>query len=119
MAGRYSTPIPNPPTVFTPPPETWGGGGERQVETLRGRAIFNTGPVHCGEVPFGIVYVTDAAASDRVRLVGVFPAETHQPITYWAGVVAGRERPSVIAYFHHLGSDSAIAVFRRHGFQVD
>jgi len=75
--------------------------------------------VERGEVPFGIVYVTDAAASDKVRLVGVFPAETHQPITYWAGVVAGRERPSVIAYFRHLGSDSAIAVFRRHGFQVD
>lgn len=75
--------------------------------------------VERGEAPFGIVYLTDAAASDKVSLVGVFPAETHPPIIYWAAVVAGRERPAVIAYFHHLGSDSAGAVFRRYGFQMD
>ncbi len=75
--------------------------------------------VERGEVPFGIVYVTDAAASAKVRLVGVFPAKTHSPIIYWAAVVAGRERPAVAAYFRHLGSAEAGAVFRRHGFQVD
>ncbi len=75
--------------------------------------------VERGEAPLGIVYVTDAAASAKVRLVGVFPAETHPPITYWAAVVAGRERPAVTAYFRYLGSGAAGAVFRRHGFQVD
>ncbi len=75
--------------------------------------------VERGEAPFGIVYATDAAASEKVRLVGVFPAATHAPITYWAAVVAGRERPAVTAYFRHLGSGAAGAVFRRHGFQVE
>ncbi len=75
--------------------------------------------VERGEAPLGIVYVTDAAASAKVRLVGVFPAESHPPIIYWAAVVAGRERPAVTAYFRHLGSSEAGAVFRRHGFQVD
>ena len=75
--------------------------------------------VERGEAPLGIVYVTDAAASAKVRLVGVFPAGTHPPIIYWAAVVAGRERPAVTAYFRHLGSGAAGAVFRRHGFRVD
>ena len=45
-----------------------------------------------GEAPLGIVYATDAAASAKVRLVGMFPAETHPPITYWAAVVAGHRQ---------------------------
>jgi molybdate transport system substrate-binding protein len=75
--------------------------------------------VERGEAPLGIVYVTDAAASAKVRLVGVFPPDTHPPIIYWAAVVAGRERPAITAYFRHLGSEAASVVFRRHGFQVD
>ena len=38
--------------------------------------------VERGEAPFGIVYATDAAASAGVRVVGTFPAESHEPITY-------------------------------------
>ncbi len=75
--------------------------------------------VERGEAPLGIVYATDAAASDKVRLVGQFPASTHPPIIYWAAVVAGRERPAVTAYFRYLGSAAAGAIFRRHGFVVD
>lgn len=38
--------------------------------------------VERGEAPFGIVYATDAAASQGVRVVGTFPAESHEAITY-------------------------------------
>ncbi|MDO9713730.1 molybdate ABC transporter substrate-binding protein, partial [Paracraurococcus lichenis] len=38
--------------------------------------------VERGEAPFGIVYATDAAESQGVRVVGTFPAESHPPITY-------------------------------------
>ncbi len=75
--------------------------------------------VERGEAPLGIVYVTDAAASAKVRLVGIFPRDTHPPITYRAAVVAGRGRPAVTAYFRYLGSRAAARVFRRHGFVVD
>jgi molybdate transport system substrate-binding protein len=75
--------------------------------------------VERGEVPLGIVYATDAAASKKVRLVALFPPESHPPIVYWAAVVAERARPEVAAYFRHLGSAQAGAVFRRHGFGVD
>jgi molybdate transport system substrate-binding protein len=88
--------------------------------TAVGRSVRETLMlVERGEAPLGVVYATDAAASAKVRLVGVFPAATHPPITYWVAVVAGRERPAVTAYFRHLGSDAAGAVFRRHGFVVD
>ncbi len=38
--------------------------------------------VERGEAPFGIVYATDAAASAGVRVVGAFPAGSHEAITY-------------------------------------
>ena len=38
--------------------------------------------VERGEAPFGIVYATDAAISSGVRVVGRFPAASHDPITY-------------------------------------
>jgi molybdate transport system substrate-binding protein len=74
--------------------------------------------VERGEAPLGIVYATDAAASAKVRLVGVFPSDTHPPITYRAAVVDERGRPAVTAYFRYLGSRAA-AEFRRHGLLVD
>ena len=35
-----------------------------------------------GETPLGIVYRTDAAADKSVRVVGVFPPDTHAHILY-------------------------------------
>src|SRR5467141_1101089 len=35
-----------------------------------------------GEAPLGIVYQTDAQAEKRVRVVDVFPEDSHPPITY-------------------------------------
>lgn len=41
--------------------------------------------------PFGIVYLTDARASARVRVAGIFPAASHPPIRYLlARLRAGR-----------------------------
>jgi molybdate transport system substrate-binding protein len=34
-----------------------------------------------GEAPLGIVYRTDAQAEKRVRVVAVFPPDSHPPIT--------------------------------------
>ena len=43
-----------------------------------------------GETPLGIVYGTDAAAEQRVRVVDVFPADTHPPIVYPAALTTAR-----------------------------
>ena len=47
-----------------------------------------------GETPLGIVYGTDAAAEQRVRVVDVFPADTHPPIVYPAALTAAASRGS-------------------------
>ena len=36
-----------------------------------------------GEAPLGIVYATDAKMEPRVKVVGVFPDDSHDPIIYW------------------------------------
>ncbi len=73
--------------------------------------------VERGETPLGIVYSTDAAASKGVKTVGVFPKDSHPPITYPVALVkdsdAGRK---FVAY---LSSDTAKAIFSRHGFTVN
>ncbi|MEZ5867942.1 MAG: molybdate ABC transporter substrate-binding protein [Defluviimonas denitrificans] len=38
--------------------------------------------VSTGEAPFGIVYATDAAASDNVTVTATFPEGSHPPIIY-------------------------------------
>jgi molybdate transport system substrate-binding protein len=74
--------------------------------------------VERGEAPFGIVYGTDAQASTKVRVAGVFPADTHAPITYPMAIVAKRDRPEVRRFFDFLGSPEALQVFREAGFPV-
>jgi len=74
--------------------------------------------VERGEAPYGIVYATDAAAAGGVRVIGTFPAESHEPITYPVAVVGAQDGPSARRFIEYLRSDAAAAVFRRHGFSV-
>ncbi len=70
-----------------------------------------------GEAPLGIVYETDARIEPGVRVVGLFPEDSHLPITYPVAVVNGaREGAARFAAF--LSSDAATATFTRLGFAV-
>lgn len=51
-----------------------------------------------GEVPLGIVYATDAAITKKVKVVGMFPEDSHPPITYPAAIVAGKATPATKAF---------------------
>jgi molybdate transport system substrate-binding protein len=72
--------------------------------------------VERGEVPAGIVYENDALGSTRVRIAGVFPAASHDPITYAAAIVEGRDRPLARQFLAFLTSPAAGAVFVRNHF---
>ncbi len=74
--------------------------------------------VERGEAPFGIVYGTDARSSGKVRVAGVFPADSHAPIAYPMAIVARRERPEVRRFFEFLDSPEALQIFREAGFAV-
>ncbi len=75
--------------------------------------------VERGEAPAGIVYATDAAVSDRVRVVGTFPADSHKSITYPFAVVAGENSADVVAFFDYVTGPTALATFEKYGFTAN
>jgi molybdate transport system substrate-binding protein len=70
------------------------------------------------EAPLGIVYQTDAAAEPAVRIVGVFPADTHPPIIYPIALTAGSSNPDAAGFVAYLESDKAKPLFEKQGFVV-
>lgn len=63
----------------------------------------------------GIVYATDAKATTKVATAGIFPAESHPPISYPAALIKGAS-PEARGFFRFLRSKPARAIFARHGF---
>ncbi|MDJ0765356.1 MAG: molybdate ABC transporter substrate-binding protein [Myxococcota bacterium] len=74
--------------------------------------------VERAEAPLGIVYATDAAVSDKVRIVSEFPAATHSAITYPAALVATPPSPESHVFIKYLKGVDARAVFEKYGFKV-
>jgi molybdate transport system substrate-binding protein len=71
-----------------------------------------------GEAPLGIVYTSDAAADPTVRVVGVFPPESHPPIIYPVAVTAASKHPDAALLVEFLKSPTAAAAFARFGFTL-
>ena len=68
-----------------------------------------------GEAPVGIVYETDARVEPRVKVIGVFPEDSHPPVTYpVAATVAAK--PDAALYLDFLYSSAAKAIFEQYGF---
>jgi len=74
--------------------------------------------VERGETPFGIVYATDAAIAPKVKVVGVFPADTHPKIVYPAALIAGKATPVAKGFIEFLKTPAAKAVFEKYGFST-
>lgn len=74
--------------------------------------------VERGEAPLGIVYATDAAVSKGVKVAGVFPADSHDPVTYPFAVTKTGDTAEARALLVFLGGPEARAVFVRRGFRV-
>jgi len=68
--------------------------------------------VERGDCPLGIVYASDAQADPKVRVVAVFPANSHPPVIYPAALVAGRPSPAAIEFLHYLITPEAAAIFK-------
>lgn len=72
--------------------------------------------VERGQARMGIVYATDALASNRVRVIGRFPARSHPLIAYPVAQLARSNNPEARAFLTFLTSPAGKAVFRRRGF---
>jgi len=68
-----------------------------------------------GEAVLGIVYSTDAKVEPGVRIVGIFPADSHPPIIYPVAATS-TAKPEAKAYLDHLHSSAAKAVLEKYGF---
>ncbi|WP_420540980.1 molybdate ABC transporter substrate-binding protein [Novosphingobium humi] len=69
-----------------------------------------------GEAPLGIVYATDARADKKVRVVGIFPANSHKPITYPLARLSASTNPDAEGFRRFLASAQGKAIFRAYGF---
>ena len=68
-----------------------------------------------GEAPLGIVYATDAKVEPNVKIVGVFPEDSHPPIIYPAALTANA-KPDAAPYLAFLRSQTAKSIFESYGF---
>jgi len=85
-----------------------------RAENVRAALFF----VSRQEAPLGIVYATDAAADKGVRVVGVFPADTHPPIVYPVALTAISQSPAAVKFLAFLKSAEARPIFEKQGFTV-
>jgi molybdate transport system substrate-binding protein len=83
-----------------------------RAENVRAALAF----VARGEAPLGIVYKTDALAEKKVKIVAVFPADTHPPITYPIALTthggAGAQQ-----FVDFVRSKPAGEIFHKYGFE--
>lgn len=71
-----------------------------------------------GEARLGIVYASDARADPAVRVVDVFPPDSHAAIVYPAALLVASGRAGAARFLDHLGSGAARRVFESGGFTV-
>ena len=70
-----------------------------------------------GEAPLEIVYATDAAADPSVRIVAIFPDDSHPPILYPFALTASSHNGAAENFLAWLKSPAARTIFERQGFR--
>jgi molybdate transport system substrate-binding protein len=94
----------------------WDGVKDKiaQAESVRAALLL----VSRGEAPLGIVYQTDAASDPSVKIVGVFPDNSHPPITYPIALTKESSNSDAIAFLSYIRSPAARPAFERQGFTI-
>lgn len=82
------------------------------AEDVRGALAL----VERNEAPLGIVYGSDAVASNGVKVVGTFPEASHQKVEYPLAIVEGHKNATVSAFYDYLQGPQASEIFKRYGF---
>lgn len=74
--------------------------------------------VSTGEAALGIVYATDAHAEPGVKVIGIFPEDSHLPIVYPVAQTADSKDKDAPAFLKCLQSAKAGELFKAQGFTV-
>ena len=95
------------------------------LDQVKERAVYGSDVrqvlawVESGDAECGIVYATDAAISDKVKVAAVAPADTHEPIIYPAAVLKdAKNMEPAKEFLAFLQTDKAAKVFEKYGFTV-
>lgn len=93
----------------------WDAVKERLAPTKDVRAGLAL--VERAEVPLGLVYESDVAASDKVRIIGVFPVGSHPDVIYSVAAVSGKNTAPAKNFIAFLTTPEAKAIFKKYGFE--
>ena len=85
-----------------------------QAENVRAALLL----VSRGEASAGIVYQTDAAADTNVKIIGLFPEDTHPAIIYPIAMTASATAADAATFFAYIKSANAKPMFEAQGFTV-
>ncbi|WP_404292576.1 molybdate ABC transporter substrate-binding protein [Cytobacillus kochii] len=98
--------------------ENMGLWNELEAKTVYAKDVRQVlSYVETGNVNAGIVYKTDALASDKVEIIDTAGADTHTPIIYPVGIVKDTKNYDAAKEFYtFLQSDEALKVFEEYGF---
>jgi molybdate transport system substrate-binding protein len=69
-----------------------------------------------GEAALGIVYSTDAKVEPGVKIVGIFPADSHPPIIYPVAATT-TAKPETADYLAFLRSSASKTILEKYGFK--
>jgi molybdate transport system substrate-binding protein len=92
---------------------SWPAVSSRMAMTESVRAALML--VARGEAPLGIVYETDARVEPRAKVIGVFPKDSHPPVTYPVAATV-TATPDAALYLDFLRSGASKALFEKYGF---
>lgn len=94
-------------------------------ESLKNKLVFAKNVrqvltyVETGNVDAGIVYVTDAKLSDKVKVIATASDKTHSPIIYPVTVLKDSKNPDAAkAFVQFLFSQPAQDIFENYGFKM-
>jgi molybdate transport system substrate-binding protein len=95
------------------------------TDAVQGKLVFGTDVravltyVETGNVDAGIVYRTDALISNKIKIIAIAPAGSHDPIVYPAAILTNAVQPKVAAEFlTYLTGSEGKKVFEKYGFAV-
>jgi molybdate transport system substrate-binding protein len=75
--------------------------------------------VEAGEADCGLVYATDAAVSDKVRVLLTAPLGSHKEVVYPVAVLrAAQQEPAAREFAEYLDREPAKNIFKEYGFTV-
>lgn len=94
----------------------WGTIQPRLAQADNVRAALAL--VSRGEAPLGVVYESDAKSDPSVKVVGVFPQDSHPPVVYPFAVTAEAKGEGAARFLDFLKGAAGKPFFEAQGFSV-